>query len=136
MPRRLFHTSYIPMLYICTCICTYIHAYVCLCNDLLVLFAQLGEELVTGNHYKAAEISDKVANLTKQWDTLNANCADKGHKLNEANELQLFLRAVEEVAMWMSLAEALLASEDLGKDLQSTKFLLRKHQVLTHLCIK
>ena len=31
--------------------------------------------------------------------------------------------------MWMSLAEALLASEDLGKDLQSTKFLLKKHQV-------
>ena len=31
--------------------------------------------------------------------------------------------------MWMSLAEALLASEDLGKDLQSAKFLLKKHQV-------
>ena len=64
---------------------------------------------------------------------LNANCADKGHKLSEANELQLFLRAVEEVAMWMSLAEALLASEDLGKDLQSTKFLLKKHQVHMHI---
>lgn len=84
---------------------------------------------MTGNHYKAAEISDRVANLSKQWEMLNANCVDKGHKLNEANELQLFLRAVEEVAMWMSLAEALLASEDLGKDLQSAKFLLKKHQV-------
>ena len=34
--------------------------------------------------------------------------------------------------MWMSLAEALLASEDLGKDLQSAKFLLKKHQVRTY----
>ena len=65
---------------------------------------------------------------------LNAYCADKGHKLSQANELQLFLRAVEEVAMWMSLAEALLASEDLGKDLPSAKFLLKKHQVPTYIC--
>ena len=42
---------------------------------------------------------------------------------------QLFLRAIEEVSMWMKLAKALLTSEDLGKDLQSIKFLLKKHQV-------
>ena len=62
----------------------------------------------------------RYPNLSKQWDTLNANCTDKGHKLSDANKLQLFLRAVEEVAMWMSLAEALLASEDLGKSLLCT----------------
>ena len=55
-------------------------------------------------------MSDKVTNLSKQWDMPNDNCTDKGHKLSEANELQLFLKDVEEVAMWMSLAEALLAS--------------------------
>ena len=62
----------------------------------------------------------RYPNLSKQWGTLNANYTDKGHKLSDANELQLFLRAVEEVAMWMSLAEALLASEDLGKSLLCT----------------
>ena len=31
-------------------------------------------------------------------------------KLSEANELQLFLKAVEQVAIWISLAEALIAS--------------------------
>ena len=91
---------------------------------------QFGKELVTGGHYKSSEIADKVASLSKQWETLTANSTDKGFKLNEANELQLFLRAVEDVTMWLSLAEALLAAEDFGKDLQSVKFLLKKHQEL------
>ena len=71
-----------------------------------------------------------MASLSKQWETLTAYSTDKGFKLNEANELQLFLRAVEEVTMWLSLAEALLAAEDFGKDLQSVKFLLKKHHEL------
>ena len=54
--------------------------------------------------------SIKVTNFSKQWHTLNANCTDKGHKPSEANELQLFLKAVEQVAIWISLAEALMAS--------------------------
>ncbi|XP_065894234.1 spectrin beta chain, non-erythrocytic 1-like isoform X3 [Dysidea avara] len=91
---------------------------------------KFGKELVTGGHYKSSEIADKVASLSKQWETLTANSTDKGFKLNEANELQLFLRAVEDVTMWLSLAEALLAAEDFGKDLQSVKFLLKKHQEL------
>ena len=31
--------------------------------------------------------------------------------------------------MWMREAEALLSNEDLGKDLQGVRFLLKKHQV-------
>jgi len=103
---------------------TAIHTFV------LFLHFKFGEELVTGGHYKSSEIADRVASLSKQWETLTANCADKGFKLSEANELQLFLRAVEDVTMWLSLAEALLTAEDFGKDLQSVKFLLTKHQEL------
>ena len=31
--------------------------------------------------------------------------------------------------MWMREAEALLSNEDLGRDLQGVRFLLKKHQV-------
>ena len=44
--------------------------------------------------------------------------------------LQQFLRAIDDENIWISEAEALLTSEDVGKDLPSVQFLLKKHQVL------
>lgn len=53
----------------------------------------------------------------------------QGLRLKEARELQEFLRAGEDELVWMREAEALLSNEDLGKDLQGVRFLLKKHQV-------
>ena len=52
-----------------------------------------------------------------------------GLRLREAQELQEFLRAGEDELVWMREAEALLSNEDLGRDLQGVRFLLKKHQV-------
>ena len=52
-----------------------------------------------------------------------------GLRLKEANELHQFLRSVEDELVWMREADALLSNEDIGKDLQSVRFLLKKHQV-------
>lgn len=43
--------------------------------------------------------------------------------------MQEFLRAGEDELVWMREAEALLGNEDLGRDLQGVRFLLKKHQV-------
>lgn len=52
-----------------------------------------------------------------------------GQRLKEAWELQQFLRSTEDELVWMREAEALLSSEDIGRDLQAVRFLLKKHQV-------
>ena len=52
-----------------------------------------------------------------------------GLRLREAQELQEFLRAGEDELVWMREVEALLSNEDLGRDLQGVRFLLKKHQV-------
>ena len=56
-------------------------------------------------------------------------CFFAGLKLKQALDLQLYQRACDEQLAWMSEAEKQLESEEIGKDLQSVRFLLKKHEV-------
>ena len=60
-----------------------------------------------------------------------------GQRMQEAWELQKFLRSAEDELVWIKEAETLLSNEDIGKDLQSVRFLLKMHQVhyCVHVCI-
>jgi hypothetical protein len=49
--------------------------------------------------------------------------------LKEAWDLHQFQRAAEDELVWARDAEALLSTEDIGRDLQGVRFLLKKHQV-------
>ena len=49
--------------------------------------------------------------------------------MKEAWELDQFHRAVEDQLVWVKEAETLLSNEDIGKDLQGVRFLLKNHQV-------
>lgn len=49
--------------------------------------------------------------------------------MKEAWELDHFHRAVEDELVWVREAETLLSNEDIGKDLQGVRFLLKNHQV-------
>ena len=56
--------------------------------------------------------------------------------MKEAWELDQFHRAVEDQLVWVKEAETLLSNEDIGKDLQGVRFLLKNHQVyLNALCV-
>ena len=54
---------------------------------------------------------------------------DRGQKLMETHELQLFIHNVEDIVSWIVDMEGQLASEDHGKDLISVNNLLKKHTV-------
>ena len=54
---------------------------------------------------------------------------DRGQKLMETHELQLFIHNVEDIESWIADMEGQLASEDHGKDLISVNNLLKKHTV-------
>ena len=51
--------------------------------------------------------------------------------MKEAWELDQFHRAVQDELVWIKEAETLLSNEDIGKDLQGVRFLLKNHQVCT-----
>ena len=49
--------------------------------------------------------------------------------MKEAWELQRFLRVAEDELVWCREADTLLSNEEIGRDLQSVRFLLKIHQV-------
>uniref|UniRef100_A0A8C2UCP0 Spectrin alpha, non-erythrocytic 1 n=1 Tax=Coturnix japonica TaxID=93934 RepID=A0A8C2UCP0_COTJA len=63
-------------------------------------------------------------------DTINLLTISKSQKLKEANKQQNFNTGIKDFDFWLSEVEALLASEDYGKDLASVNNLLKKHQLL------
>lgn len=56
--------------------------------------------------------SDELLGL---WEELELLSADKGMKLQEASEEQLFLRSVNDFDLWIDEVGKALASDDLGK---------------------
>ena len=49
--------------------------------------------------------------------------------MNQAWEQHQFHRSVEDELVWVKEADTLLSTEDIGKDLQGVRFLLKNHQV-------
>lgn len=76
---------------------------------------------------KSAHDSTMLDSLT----SFSFRSADKGQKLKEARELQVFEQEVEDIEDWIADMEHQLASEDLGKDLISVNNLLKSYQVRT-----
>ncbi|XP_013909675.1 PREDICTED: spectrin alpha chain, non-erythrocytic 1-like, partial [Thamnophis sirtalis] len=75
-------------------------------------------------------VKSRLAALADQWEFLVQKSAEKSQKLKEANRQQNFNTGIKDFDFWLSEVEALLASEDYGKDLASVNNLLKKHQLL------
>ncbi|CAF90368.1 unnamed protein product [Tetraodon nigroviridis] len=75
-------------------------------------------------------VKTRLAALDEQWQFLVNKSAEKSQKLKEANKQQNFNTGIKDFDFWLSEVEALLASEDYGKDLASVNNLLKKHQLL------
>ncbi|XP_073456177.1 spectrin alpha chain, non-erythrocytic 1 [Aquarana catesbeiana] len=75
-------------------------------------------------------VKARLVALADQWQFLVHKSAEKSQKLKEANKQQNFNTGIKDFDFWLSEVEALLASEDYGKDLASVNNLLKKHQLL------
>uniref|UniRef100_A0A673X920 Spectrin alpha, non-erythrocytic 1 n=1 Tax=Salmo trutta TaxID=8032 RepID=A0A673X920_SALTR len=75
-------------------------------------------------------VKSRLGALDEQWQFLVNKSAEKSQKLKEANKQQNFNTGIKDFDFWLSEVEALLASEDYGKDLASVNNLLKKHQLL------
>ncbi|XP_068689103.1 spectrin beta chain-like isoform X1 [Montipora foliosa] len=87
-----------------------------------------GKNLIQKGHYGAGEIEKLLRRLNEGWNDLVAKSADKSCRLQQAQQQHQFNRAMEDIKVWMNEVETLMSVEDLGHDLSSVKFLLKKHQ--------
>ena len=89
----------------------------------------MGAELIASNHYQSRGLRESSQKLLQDWNVLTTATAEKGLKLKQALDLQLYNRAVDEELTVVSDANKQLENDDAGKDLQSVRFLLKKHEV-------
>ena len=61
---------------------------------------------------------------------MNETARAKRVRLEQADRAVDFINGVDEVTHWMAEAEEVLKSDDLGKDVESVKALLKKHSAL------
>ncbi|TSL04208.1 Spectrin alpha chain, non-erythrocytic 1 [Bagarius yarrelli] len=66
-------------------------------------------------------VKSRLVALDEQWQFLVNKSAEKSQKLKEANKQQNFNTGIKDFDFWLSEVEALLASEDYGKDLASDR---------------
>ena len=92
--------------------------------------AQTANALCRAKHYASSDIRATAEALGSLWGQLSAACADKGQKLREAADQQQFARATNDFEIWLRETEALLRSDDLGRDFSTVTYLLKKHQLL------
>ncbi|XP_076800089.1 spectrin alpha chain, non-erythrocytic 1-like isoform X2 [Clavelina lepadiformis] len=92
----------------------------------------MGQQLIDTHQCAGSEeaVQTRIQKLQEDWDHLLSKSSEKGEKLKEANQQQNFITAVKDLDFWMSEVEALLASEDMGKDVPSVSNLLKKQKLL------
>uniref|UniRef100_A0A8D2Q8R0 Spectrin alpha chain, non-erythrocytic 1 n=1 Tax=Varanus komodoensis TaxID=61221 RepID=A0A8D2Q8R0_VARKO len=90
----------------------------------------VGNSLIDRGACAGSEDAVKVGAVLGGWQFLVQKSAEKSQKLKEANKQQNFNTGIKDFDFWLSEVEALLASEDYGKDLASVNNLLKKHQLL------
>lgn len=65
----------------------------------------------------------RLEELSHLWQELLDTSAEKRQKLQDAQKREHFLREADEVAAWISDREAVVSSEELGKDLEHVEML-------------
>lgn len=77
-------------------------------------------------HYAAADIRAKAAEISSLWTAVREALATKAGRLEDALAEQAYNRAVEDVELWLGELEKALAGEDYGRDLNAVQRLLQK----------
>ena len=80
-------------------------------------------------HPDAPEIKSTLADLNGKWRDLSEKSRDKGVRLRQAAQQELFNKALEDAEAKLAEMERSVSSDDIGKDLRAVKDLLKKHQV-------
>ncbi|XP_019860579.1 PREDICTED: spectrin alpha chain, non-erythrocytic 1-like, partial [Amphimedon queenslandica] len=96
----------------------------------LTSITTMAEGMVQEGHTDAEEIQGELEDLNSLWETLVQSTASRKHQLEEAYNVQKFIRAADETKLWMNEKSTSALSDDYGRDLASVQALQRKHEGL------
>uniref|UniRef100_A0A915M9S2 Calponin-homology (CH) domain-containing protein n=1 Tax=Meloidogyne javanica TaxID=6303 RepID=A0A915M9S2_MELJA len=79
---------------------------------------------------EAAQIRESITRIHQVWDKLNKKVREQEAKLDEAGDLQRFLRDLDHFQAWLSATQRHVASEDEPQSLAEAEQLLQQHAVI------
>ncbi|VDQ13575.1 unnamed protein product [Trichobilharzia regenti] len=91
---------------------------------------EASQDLLNASQYNSPEIKVKIEQLGEIWSHLINAMGEKKKNLDQASRQQQFVRNVEDVELWLSDAEAQVASEDVGRDLNGVMNAEKWHNLL------
>ncbi|XP_067948494.1 spectrin alpha chain-like isoform X2 [Watersipora subatra] len=86
------------------------------------------DKLVAEEHPDQQLVEEKKQELVAAWEQLKKNAEQRDKGLSNNHEIQQFNRDVDETLEWIKEKDAILSTEDYGKDLPSVQALQRKHE--------
>lgn len=89
---------------------------------------EMGDNLIQKGHSERETIAKRKEDLNKAWLHLKQLTKLRQDKLFSAHEIQRFNRDADETVAWISEKDAVLSSDDYGRDLASVQTLQRKHE--------
>ncbi|XP_033642968.1 spectrin alpha chain, non-erythrocytic 1-like isoform X3 [Asterias rubens] len=92
----------------------------------------VGQRLIDNHQCIGSEdaVQSRIVSIGDQWEFLVTKSSAKADKLKEANKQQTFHISIKDIDFWLSEIEAGLSSDDIGRDLTSVQYLLKKHTLL------
>ena len=90
--------------------------------------SETAEKLINDQHPEAETVAVKRKEVLEAWARLKSLAIVRQEKLFGAQEIQRFNRDADETIAWITEKDALLSSDDFGKDLASVQTLQRKHE--------
>lgn len=88
----------------------------------------LAEQLIADGHPEEETIRTKQKEVNDAWQRLRQLSLLRQERLFGAHEIQRFNRDADETISWIQEKDAVLSSEDFGRDLASVQALQRKHE--------
>lgn len=88
----------------------------------------LAEQLVTDGHPEENTIRSRQEEVNEAWRRLKDLSLLRQERLFGAHEIQRFNRDADETISWIMEKDAILSSDDYGRDLASVQALQRKHE--------
>ncbi|KAM6973270.1 spectrin beta chain, non-erythrocytic 5 [Aplochiton taeniatus] len=91
---------------------------------------QLGEEMLSEDHYNSQSIRKKSSQVSTRWRRLQSKMAERGDKLRQAGQQEQLMELLQDAKLKIEAIQRMLQNAAKGQDLRSSRQLLKEHQQL------
>lgn len=95
-------------------------------------FVDRGKGLVSGGHFMADEIAEKIRVLSSRWEYLKTVTRERNELFRKNLDLRVYLVQLEEFDKWLSSKEPELRTVQLGESIREVEELISEHEEFTH----